>query len=303
MSDLLLSVSDDELEEYREVVSPTRHVRSIGDFLAEVMDRRFGGKKDDVGDTMPWEKAVGIGFRPGEITIWAGINGHGKSAITTQIAGYWALQEKPSLIASFEMLPHKTADRMLLQISGQADPTDAVGFEFFRRMHKRIWIYDKREVVEVELLYKVIRYAVVEKEIKHVWIDSLMKCIRGEDDYNAQKNFVERLTAMAKELCCHIHLIHHVRKASDENEIPNKFSLKGSGAITDLADNVLILWRNKAKEIAIARGEPDEGQPDFMLICDKNRHGAWEGRIPLWGNVHAWHFRGTQQEPWTRGYL
>lgn len=303
MSDLLLNVSDDELEQYREAVNPTRHVRSIGEYLAEVMDRRFGGKVDDKGDMLPWEKAQRIGFAPGQVTLWAGINGHGKSAITTQAAGYWATQQRYSLICSFEMLPYQTADRMLLQISGQSNPTDKVAFEFFRRMHERIWIYDKREVVDVQRLYSVIRYAVLEKNIHHVWIDSLMKCIRGEDDYNAQKNFIEQLTAMAKELNCHIHVIHHVRKGSDEREIPNKFSLKGSGAITDLADNVLILWRNKGKELDIAQGKPDEGQPDFILICDKNRHGAWEGRIPLWGSVDAWHFRGTQQEPWTRGYL
>jgi twinkle protein len=304
MSDLIMSVSDAELDHYKDAINPTRHVKCISEFMSDVMARRFVGVDEEKGDVMPFEKAGAIYFNPGEITIWAGINGHGKSAITTQIAGYWALQDKPSLIASFEMLPHRTIDRMMLQVSGQPNPTDQVGWEFFRLMQKRIWIYDKREVVEVEMLYRVIRFAVVEKGIKHVWIDSLMKCIRGEDDYSKQKDFVEQLTALAKELMIHIHIVHHVRKANDEREIPNKFSLKGSGAITDLADNVLILWRNKRKEFDRQQGEAvDEGIPDFLLICDKNRHGAWEGRIPLWGSVASWHFRGSVQEPYTRGYF
>jgi len=25
-----------------------------------------------------------------------------------------------------------------------------------------------------------------------------------------------------------------------------------------------------------------EGKSDALLICDKNRHGEWEGSIPLW---------------------
>lgn len=302
--DLLLPVSDQDLAKYAEAINPSRHVRCISDFMRDVMERRFGSLKDDIGDLMPFERAVSIGFRPGEITVWAGINGHGKSAITTQVAGYWGLKDKPSLIGSFEMLPHKTVDRMLLQMSGLPNPSDAVGWDFFRIMQKRIWIYDKRDLADVQILYRVIRFSAIEKGVKHVWIDSLMKCIRGEDDYNKQKDFVENLTALAKELMIHIHIIHHVRKGDSEKELPNKFSLKGSGAITDLADNVLILWRNKKKEQDIAAGEKvDEGLPDFLLICDKNRHGAWEGRIPLWGDVSSWHFRGCVQQPYTRGYL
>ncbi len=34
----------------------------------------------------------------------------------------------------------------------------------------------------------------------------------------------------------------------DEETQPNKFDIKGTGAITDLVDNVFIVWRNKKKE-------------------------------------------------------
>ena len=33
----------------------------------------------------------------------------------------------------------------------------------------------------------------------------------------------------------------------------------------------------------------NEMQPDAMLLCDKNRHGDWEGRLNLW-----FHQRSTQ---------
>jgi twinkle protein len=36
---------------------------------------------------MPWSKAIGeFNFRPGEVTLYAGSNGGGKSLITGQIA-------------------------------------------------------------------------------------------------------------------------------------------------------------------------------------------------------------------------
>lgn len=60
--------------------------------------------------------------------------------------------------------------------------------------------------------------------------------------------------------------------------------------MTDLADNVMTVWRNKRKEDSMevmqARGEiiPDDvrRQPDAQLKCDKQRNFDWEGKINLW---------------------
>ncbi len=302
VDEAMLSVSDAELEEYRDAVNPNRHVKDITEFMVEVHDRLFYGLKDDVGDQLPWEAASRIGFRPGEVTLWMGINGHGKSAVTTQAVLWWALRGRKSCIASFEMLPRKTVERMLFQAIGGNMPTHEASWDFFAAMKGKVFIYDRRDRVDVETLYRVIRYCAVEKRVNHFVIDSLMKCVRGEDDYNGQKDFVDALATMAKELGIHIHLVHHVRKGDNESRIPGKFDAKGTGAISDLVDQVLTVWRNKAKEAAIKDGQPDDGSPDFLLICDKNRHGSWEGKVALWGDVESWHFRGTHKQPWVRGY-
>jgi twinkle protein len=49
-----------------------------------------------------------------------------------------------------------------------------------------------------------------------------MKCVSGEDDYNAQKAFVDQITALARDEDMHIHLVHHIRKLSSEETTPNK---------------------------------------------------------------------------------
>ena len=73
------------------------------------------------------------------------------------------------------------------------------------------------------------RYCAKELGIKHVFIDSLMKCVRGEDDFNGQKDFVDELCSLARDNQIHIHLVHHIRKLSSEAETPDKTDVKGSG--------------------------------------------------------------------------
>lgn len=298
-----LAVHDTDLERYRGAINPARHVRPISayEFQTVVALLRPGALFG--GDPLPWPKTHGkFSFRKGEVTLWHGINGHGKSAVTTQVAAYLATQDRKSCIASFEMLPVMTCSRMVKQVAGNGSPTESFAKEFFSAFKGRIWIYDRRDRVDRGMLLAVIRYTALELGVTHFFIDSLMKCVAGEDDYNGQKDFVGDLCAMARELNIHIHLIHHVRKSGDEKQIPSKFDAKGSGAITDQVDNVLAVWRNKEKEAAIANGEAVEDKPDFLLICDKQRNGGWEGRFALWGDLDSWHFRESSMQPFGRGY-
>ena len=300
--DLILAVADTDLEEYRDAINPHRHVRDISEFYGDVIGQRFHNIGKPTGDLMPWERAGGVAMRPGEVTLWVGINGHGKSALTAQVALALALKDRRSCIASLEMLPARTVDRMLCQAAGMGNPSEEFAIDFLAHLKGRVWIYDRTDQIEPDILYRVIRYVAKEKGVSHFWIDSLMRCVKGEDDYNGQKEFVGALCRLSREAGIHIHLVHHVRKAGDEKGVPGKFDAKGSGAITDQVDNVLTVWRNKAKEADRANGKADEDAPDFLLICDKNRHGGWEGRVPLWGDLESWHFRGTSKTSWTRGY-
>ena len=67
--------------------------------------------------------------------------------------------------------------------------------------------------------------------------------------------------------------------------------VKGSGSLTDLADNVFTVWRNKKKEdeAAAAEGEDVSDKPDAILFCNKQRNHpeGWEGKIALWFNPES----------------
>ena len=237
-----------------------------------------------VGATMPWSKTYNqIRFRPGETTLWAGMNGHGKSLLLGQSVMGFVTQGQKACIASMEMKPMITLARICRQSGGACRPD----VEFIRHFHKRtdgsLWLYDQQGTVKAKLMIAVIRYCADKLKIDHFVIDSLMKCGIGEDDYNGQKAFLDQLTAVARDTGIHLHLVAHSRKAKDELSAPNKMDVKGTGTITDLVDNVLTVWRNKGKEREMEDGNhAHSGDPDVLILCDKQRNGEWEGPIKLW---------------------
>lgn len=249
---------------------------------------------------MPWAKTHGIfQFRPGEVTLWGGVNGHGKSLVTGMVSLSLCAQGERCGIASFEMKPEKTLERMGRQWSGTNPVNPAyAGSEHGTRMlidiyeqfrdwtDDKLWLYDQQGTVEWQQVCAVVRYAAKELKMSHFFVDSLMKCVHGEDDYNGQKAFVNELTAIARDYSIHIHLVHHVKKLENEDKKPGKYDFKGTGAITDQVDNVISVWRNKPKERKRETGkltdDDDMKEPDALLICDKQRNGEWEGSIGLW---------------------
>lgn len=256
------------------------------------------------GARLPWSKTHDhIRFRGGEVTLWQGINGHGKSQLLGQASLGFGAQGERTCIASFEMKPLSTLKRMLRQAARVENPSEHFAARFMDWIQGRFWIYDQLGQVKPEMIYAVIRYCATRLQIKHIIIDSLMKCVRGEDDYNGQKDFVDMLTSLARDHNVHIHLVHHVRKKENEDSVPGKFDAKGSGSISDQVDQVLTVWRNKkkerAREQALRTGAEMPADladaPDAMLICDKNRHGEWEGSIALWYHAPSLQYVGDSR--------
>lgn len=255
------------------------------------------------GDCLPWSKTFhSVRLRPGEVSLWPGINGHGKSLLTSQVALDLVAQDRRVVIASLEMWPVKTLRRMARQAIGNNEPTPSIIGEFIGWLARRLWLYDEHGRADPKRIAAVMRYAAVELKVHHFFMDSLMMVVAGEDDYNRQKDFVTECCAVAKDTGMHVHLIHHTKKLADEANVPNKFDAKGSGSITDQVDNVFTIWRNKRKESERQQGTTDESKPDALVVCDKQRHGEWEGRIALWFDPSAQSYRGDEHRGFTRGY-
>jgi len=300
---LVLTSNDADFATYYAETAPSVHVHSAktwADQLVSLADRpeRITGAK------LPWKSTHdNIRFREGEVTVWAGINSSGKSqALGNVVLGFCAQDEK-SCIASFEMAPIRTLERMQRQAAMCEYPARGFTSRFMDLLEGRLWIYDQMGQVDPKMLFAVIRYCARQLGIKHMVVDSLMKCVRGEDDYNGQKDFVGMLCALAHDENIHIHLVHHVKKGENEDKPPTKWDVKGSGSITDQVDQLIIVWRNKGKERVLQKlasqnapvDDETASKPDALLCVEKNRNGEWEGRIPLWYHPESLQYVGDSR--------
>lgn len=250
--------------------------------LADKIRDRLSGNGSLMGDGLPWSKTHNlVRLRPGEVSLWAGISGHGKSQMLGQVCA-WNLKYKKWLIASMEMLPEATMERMSKQAAG-CSPSDAYLNRFLDWTNDRLWIYDQTDTVKTERILSMVYYAAKELKINHVAIDSLMKCGIKKDDLEGQAFFVEKLCWIAKSTLCHIHLVHHMRKGEKEAKVPDKFDIRGASEIADQVDNIFIIHRNKRKEEKLRKKiEVSREEPDGLLVVAKQRHGEWEGAFNLW---------------------
>ncbi|WP_200884381.1 DnaB-like helicase C-terminal domain-containing protein [Methylotenera sp. G11] len=289
-----LMINESELNSYMVERDASEHanVKPASEFLNELITF-FNSDSVYSGASLPWQKThEQFRLRPGEVTLWAGFNGSGKSLVLGQIMLH-LLKEQKACIASLEMKPVTTLARMCRQALGSNKPTDEYVKRFCERGGDKLWLYNQLGTVNSERIISVIHYAAEKLGVHHFVIDSLMKCGISDDDYTGQKHFVDRLCAAAKDTDCHIHLVAHSRKGQDELTPPGKMDVKGSGSITDQVDNVMTVWRNKRKEQAIASSKADEkilNEPDTLVICDKQRNGEWEGKIGLWFNQASMRF-------------
>jgi twinkle protein len=271
----LIEVDDIDWEKYREESLPKRKIKEKAFYKKQVQEY-FEGSLIKRGCSIPFDNGgLHIGLRPSEVSVWAGVNGHGKSLLLGQIVLGLMEQDQKCLICSFEMRPEISLARMARQATGKEIPSSTDLEAFYSWKKNNLYLLDHHGMIDTDTMFAVMRYAHQELGVKHIVIDSLMKCVKGEDSYNEQKDFVNALCSIAQDTEMHIHLVHHMRKGNDESHIGGKFDLKGSGSISDQVDNVFIVWRNKKED-------KNDIDPDGLLICAKQRNGEWEGKIKLW---------------------
>ncbi len=312
MAEIFADDSIDFAVYYRDTEHKTK-VRPVADFVPDAKERmrlKLAARRT----FLPWEKCnASFEFRPGEVTMWAGQNGHGKTDVSTQVALSLVCQGEKLCVASFEMKPVVTINRMVRMFAGLnifADSyktpealleVDRFFDDFADWTASRLWLYDQTGTANTFNVLGMVKYCAQELGITHVIIDSLMKCVRDEDDYNGQKEFIDNLCAIAKDNNIHIHVVHHLKKPSKEGDMPDKHDTKGSGSITDQIDNLFMVWRNKPKEDAWRmRGDlsPKKDEPDAYLLLRKQRNyeGNADGEpaISLWRHRAAGQFVGAE---------
>lgn len=268
-----------------------QELKPINYYTDKVIDIFSGKSINETGFYTPWPKVKNtLRFRPGEVTLLAGVNGHGKSEGAGHITLAAITQDERACVASMEFKPERWVARITRQASAMEQPSA----DYIRAIHDwlndNLWAFDIVGTAKAKRILDVFIYARKRYGIKLFVIDNLAKCGFDEDDYNGQKDFVDQLTDFAKEYDSHVILILHMRKRENDDRPAGKMDIKGTGALSDMVDTVLIWWRNKPKEKKIKTAESVNTEvteeqlkkPDALVYCEKQRNGEDEPQIALW---------------------
>lgn len=292
----VLTLQDDDIDfaGYMLMTDAEHKVRAVNSYRQDLHDEARGISEWGRVAYLPWGKTrEWFQFRPGEVSLWVGFNGHGKSLMVGEVGMSLMAQGEVVLVLSFEMKPRRSLARMLRQWAGRK--LDQVGGgevdAFVDWCEGKLWMYDQQGTVDPKKVIAVVRWAIDKLGVTQVVIDNLGKTVKSEEDYDGQKAFTDICTVIGRDTNAHVHIVHHSRKQLNEAEPPRKQDSKGSGAVVDQVDNFFSVWKNKPKMEAKQRGDISKDQePDAILLIDKQRNGeGWEGKIGL-----AFHYAAQQ---------
>ena len=286
-----------ELEGIPPTAGDVKAPEEFGDEAWEYMT----GMNEKRGVTTPWQH-FDFRFQPATFNIFMGQSGSGKSQITQQIALHAVRDQAATvpqkvLIWSAEMPTPAVVSTFGKLACGLEKPTREYFDKAIEWMGDRIWVYQRNHKVTMDELIGISLFAQRELGVTMVIVDSLVKIHSGANAANflmVQTDMADRFAVTARDTGLTFLLVAHARKAETEKSRIDKFSLKGSGGISDMASTVFAVNRNITKSEVLkgmkGKRTDDEvqdvlGQPDCFLECLKNREGGDMPAISLWFNA------------------
>lgn len=234
--------------------------------------------------------------RPGEVTLWTGKTGDGKSTVLNSFALGFLTNGIPTFVCSPEMPAEKLTARMLRSFFGKVG-TEHVD-HFLREVGQELIFADVMGYIQQDRLFEMMRFSFQRYGATQHIIDSLMRVEGLEEDFPAQGDFMNKLQEFTKSTGCHVHLVAHPRKVHAEQRL-TKLDVKGSSLIPNNADNIVCVIRNQEKKRLKETGEITAQQEremhDTEISIEKQRETGWEGSIKLQFDKERYNF--TLMEP------
>lgn len=271
-------------------------LKGASDYLPGAFEILRGLHQRDMGFVLPWCKNLSL--RPSELTVWNGVNGHGKTTLLNHLTIEFLSRNIPVLYCSHEMIPERLLAQMVRQATGgDGHYSDERLNDLRHGLFSRLLIYTGKEDRMGALRYAIRRYGV-----QHIIVDNLTRLCRM-DDYAGQQAIVQELADLKDEFSVHIHLVTHARKGESERGRPDKQDVRGAGPITDIADNVVTLHRNKEKSDKLSENPSEfvrrqyEALHDATLYVQKQRVDGWEGFVKIFFDPRSCQFSNAPASP------
>ncbi|SCM05454.1 plastid replication-repair enzyme, putative [Plasmodium chabaudi chabaudi] len=223
--------------------------------------------------TIPSLNKFLYGLRMGELSIWTGSTGVGKTTLLSQLSLDYCIQGVSTLWGSFEINNIKLAKVMLNQFCGKnleknIDLFDLYADKFELLPLKFLKFHGSTNIDQV---LDAMDYAVYAYDVKHIIIDNLQFMLninKFSDIYELQNIAIDKFRSFSTNKNVHITLVVHPRK--EDNNLLSISSVFGSVKSTQEADNVFIIQRQISKN----------NEAIFFIDIKKNRFKGSLGRIP-----------------------
>lgn len=237
------------------------------------------------------------GFRPGELTIFTGPTGSGKTTVLSQMSLDYCFQGVKTLWGSFEIKHTRLARIMIQQVAAQSlfhsdsgtldveeseTPSKLIIKEDVINQAQKIlqnspiYFMDYFGSTPLESILESMNSAVRDHQIQHIVLDNLQFMLSGQhsgsfDKFDVTDRTVAALRAFATNRNVHITLVIHPRKELDDTPL-GLASVSGTAKATQEADNVIVLQK--------------VGDSRYIDV-KKNRFDGLVGSVPIKFDANA----------------
>ncbi|XP_029383821.1 twinkle mtDNA helicase [Echeneis naucrates] len=190
------------------------------------------------------------GHRKGELTVFTGPTGSGKTTFISELALDLCMQGVNTLWGSFEINNVRLAKIMLTQFAMQRLEENLEQYDYWADKFEELPLYFMtfHGQQNIKTVLDTMQHAVYLYDINHVIIDNLQFMMGQEhlsvDKFAVQDHIIGAFRKFATNTSCHVTLIIHPRKEEDDRELQTA-SIFGSAKASQEADNVLILQEKK----------------------------------------------------------
>ena len=243
-------------QDYTQQYTPIQQTQEKGKIwlrMSEVKKPRID-MADFIPSGIPIIDERGLGFRRGQVSVWTGFRGCGKSSLLNMLILNAAQKGFKSALWTGELTSDMAKQWLYLQAAGKQYTKQYASTDYYYTpdfvseridpwIDKYVWLFNNKYGDNFLQIKEQIEKLKKEKDIDCVFLDNLMVLNIRElekDKYDRQAVLLQQLEDLSKELNIHIHLVAHPHKAFGYLRVDN---ISGSGDISNKADNIFILSR------------------------------------------------------------
>ena len=281
------------------------------DYIIDLADvqRKDYRKKDAISTGFDKIDSLIGGFYPGQLVIWTGYTGGGKSTfISNMLADN--IRENRAFIYSGELSKEEFKEALDMQVLGKKNLSSydcpvkkesipIPNSKFYDKLDKyyreKLYLFDSSDYATDKDVLKAMKYMARREDCKIFVLDNLMVIPSTDSGDIMEKTgkFIGRLKQFARTQNVIVHLVAHPKKPAKDQKRINVYDVSGTANIVNLADRLIIIHKIRECDVEDTP-ELEEYQSIFTIEKDR-KFGVYGKDIPykfefnskrFWSNTH-----------------